>query len=220
MADKKVSSRRKMLKSVAVGGGAIATAQALPSKWTSPVVNMVMTPAHAQTSVVVAPTIVPGVYSTASPLAIAPASSTSGPQFALLDMLISPANAQTVSRGHLIDDICASEDDATTPGMSNLHIRVNANMTVDIAVDSLNDGGDACGNFGGIVSVVSGTSIPDTQIQLDDDEFVRLTNMMIVADGQISGNYSADNDNDSECSGSFTVLIGGTYPSALDCRDD
>ncbi len=219
MTDKNVSSRRKMLKSVAVGGGAIATAHALPSKWTSPVVNMVVTPAHAQTSVT-APSIVPGVYSTSSPLAIAPASSTSGPQFALLDMLISSANAQTVARGHLIDDICATDDDATTPGMSNLHIRVNADMTVDIAVDSLNDAGIACGNFGGIVSVLNGTTIPDTQIQLDDDEFVRLTNMMIVADGQISGNYSADNDNDSECSGSFTVLIGGNYPSALDCRDD
>jgi hypothetical protein len=43
-------SRRKLLKSIAAGSGAIVAGKNLPEKWTRPVVDSVMLPAHAQTS--------------------------------------------------------------------------------------------------------------------------------------------------------------------------
>jgi hypothetical protein len=43
-------SRRKVLKSIARGGGAVAAAKALPERWLKPVVESVLLPAHAQTS--------------------------------------------------------------------------------------------------------------------------------------------------------------------------
>ena len=51
MTEKKSSeSRRKLLKSIAAGGGAIVAGKSLPDKWTAPVVDSVLLPAHAQTS--------------------------------------------------------------------------------------------------------------------------------------------------------------------------
>ena len=51
MKDKKSSvSRRKLLKSIAAGSGAIVAGKSLPENWTKPVIDSVMLPAHAQTS--------------------------------------------------------------------------------------------------------------------------------------------------------------------------
>ena len=43
-------SRRKLLKSIAAGSGAIVAGKSLPESWSRPVVDSVMLPAHAQTS--------------------------------------------------------------------------------------------------------------------------------------------------------------------------
>lgn len=43
-------SRRKLIKSIAAGSGAIVAGKNLPESWTKPVVDSVMLPAHAQTS--------------------------------------------------------------------------------------------------------------------------------------------------------------------------
>jgi len=43
-------SRRKFLKSVAAGGGAVIAGRALPESWTRPVVEAVILPAHAALS--------------------------------------------------------------------------------------------------------------------------------------------------------------------------
>lgn len=52
MKDKQSSeSRRKLLKSIAAGSGAIIAGKSLPESWAKPVVDSVMLPAHAQTSV-------------------------------------------------------------------------------------------------------------------------------------------------------------------------
>lgn len=52
MTDKKSSvSRRNLLKSIAAGSGAIVAGKTLPESWSKPVVDSVMLPAHAQTSV-------------------------------------------------------------------------------------------------------------------------------------------------------------------------
>jgi hypothetical protein len=51
MTDKKSSdSRRKLLKSIAAGSGAIVAGKSLPESWSKPVVDSVMLPAHALTS--------------------------------------------------------------------------------------------------------------------------------------------------------------------------
>jgi hypothetical protein len=51
MTDKKSNeSRRKLLKSIAAGSGAVIAGKSLPENWTRPVVDSVMLPAHAQTS--------------------------------------------------------------------------------------------------------------------------------------------------------------------------
>jgi hypothetical protein len=48
MSDK---ARRKLLKSIAAGSGAVFAGNKLPESWSRPVVNSVLLPAHAQTSV-------------------------------------------------------------------------------------------------------------------------------------------------------------------------
>lgn len=51
MTDKNSSeSRRKLLKSIAAGSGAIVAGKSLPESWSRPVVDSVMLPVHAQTS--------------------------------------------------------------------------------------------------------------------------------------------------------------------------
>ena len=47
--NKSNDSRRKLLKSIAAGSGAIVAGKSLQEKWTRPVVDSVMVPAHAQT---------------------------------------------------------------------------------------------------------------------------------------------------------------------------
>jgi hypothetical protein len=47
MSDK---SRRKLLKSIAAGGGAVMAGKSLPESWARPIVDSVVLPAHAQTS--------------------------------------------------------------------------------------------------------------------------------------------------------------------------
>lgn len=43
-------SRRKLLKSIAAGSGAVVAGKSLPESWSRPLVDSVMLPAHAQTS--------------------------------------------------------------------------------------------------------------------------------------------------------------------------
>lgn len=51
MTDNKSSeNRRKLLKSIAAGSGAIIAGKSLPENWTKPAVDSVLLPAHAQTS--------------------------------------------------------------------------------------------------------------------------------------------------------------------------
>jgi hypothetical protein len=51
MTDKKSGeSRRKLLKSIAAGSGAVIAGKSLPESWKRPIVDSVMLPAHAQTS--------------------------------------------------------------------------------------------------------------------------------------------------------------------------
>ena len=65
MSDK---SRRKLLKAIAAGSGAIVAGRSLPESWTRPVVDSVLLPAHALTSnAVIYSAIVRGVFLGAAP---------------------------------------------------------------------------------------------------------------------------------------------------------
>ncbi len=51
MTDKKSNdSRRKLLKSIAAGSGAVVAGKSLPKSWSKPVISTVLLPAHAETS--------------------------------------------------------------------------------------------------------------------------------------------------------------------------
>jgi len=51
MSDKKLGdSRRKLLKSIAAGSGAIVAGKSMPNSWSKPVVDSVVLPAHAETT--------------------------------------------------------------------------------------------------------------------------------------------------------------------------
>ena len=64
MTDKKSSAkRRKLLKSIGAGSGAILVGSSLPEKWAKPVVNSIVLPVHARASGTPSPTASP----TASP---------------------------------------------------------------------------------------------------------------------------------------------------------
>ena len=45
-----VKTRRDALRKILAGTGVVAGAKALPEKWTKPVVNSIIVPAHAQTT--------------------------------------------------------------------------------------------------------------------------------------------------------------------------
>jgi hypothetical protein len=62
--------RRKVLQKILIGGGIAAGSAMLPDKWTKPVVDAIIAPAHAQTSITTTPT------STTLPPTTTPATST------------------------------------------------------------------------------------------------------------------------------------------------
>jgi hypothetical protein len=48
--DKHSRARRRLLKALAAGGGAVAATQVVPARWVKPIVDTVVVPAHAQAS--------------------------------------------------------------------------------------------------------------------------------------------------------------------------
>ncbi len=48
--NKNNDGRRKVLKSIVVGSGAVVTGRSLPESWSKPIVDSVLLPAHAETS--------------------------------------------------------------------------------------------------------------------------------------------------------------------------
>lgn len=57
-------NRRAALKKIAIGAGIVAGAAALPGKWTKPMVDKVLVPAHAQTSSTTVPPVEPTTTTT------------------------------------------------------------------------------------------------------------------------------------------------------------
>ncbi len=97
-----IGKRRRILKALATGTGAVATVKLAPEKWTKPVVDSVLLPAHAQTTVV--PT-------TAAPTTAAPTTTAAPLTYAIN---------------------CASSNDGLTcqiGGNGELIVELNGNIT-------------------------------------------------------------------------------------------
>lgn len=93
--------RRNVLKSVAVGS-AVVSGQALQGKWMKPVVESVVLPAHAQTSVISSPTSFAGAVSV-----VQIPDNNSNP---LIDLFIEEANAGEEDMGFILDLACIKVD--------------------------------------------------------------------------------------------------------------
>ena len=82
------SSRRKLLKSIAAGSGAIVAGKSLPETWSHPVVDSIMLPVHGQTS----PTTYAGTIGDTSVTQLDRSVIVHAP-IKLLDFLVIPARA-------------------------------------------------------------------------------------------------------------------------------
>lgn len=238
MSNKKIkddehNSRRDALKTIALGSGTIATAASLPTSWTKPILNQVMLPAHAQTSDVV----IMGTFSSGATLGLRRPNQVQGfasTQYALLDALIPTAKA-----GHPgARAFCGTDNEGDGVSDSKIYFDIDDAGNVQIAIDSLDESqGSVCG----ITSTLTDTRIANADIRIAtfDHYWVRLTNMVASAT-EITGDYAtaqaADQDNDDGprvpgdgtddeetfCTGSFSAMIGGSFPSSYDtaCGDD
>lgn len=239
------SSRRKLLKSFAVGGGVAATAASMPKEWVKPVLDQVVLPAHAQTS---QPDPIVGVFSSGATLGLelpdmrSPTDGFAKQQYELLEALIEPAHASAAAA----TNFCGNGDD-DTGGDSTVFFNILANQTVEVALDSLDRSYPTgiCGN----TTTIVGSNIADVDIQISTqfisdgpdlpDYFVRFTNMQ-ASETEITGNYqvvgrlgdddSPPNSDDpvvvisegsASCSGTFTATSGGMFPAyETMCSDD
>jgi len=152
MTDKKsIESRRKLLKSIAAGSGAIVAGKSLPDSWSRPVVDFVMLPAHAQTSpglpasffgASVTPVVVASLEDQSSPFdsLVPTAHAGAGPsperRFAVQALLVG-TDSYAVSINNLARDIQGGND-VVREGILNIDGTPNT-----LAVTNL-----PCGSFG------------------------------------------------------------------------
>ncbi len=104
------TARRKALKKLLVGSGAaVAASQTLPTKWTKPVVDSVILPAHAQTTVVPTTTAAPVINFRGPVSANAIVTINNEPEslFAILDSIVPKAHAGTSTQS---GDMCIAVD--------------------------------------------------------------------------------------------------------------
>lgn len=207
------NARRRLLKATLMGGGAAATVASLPERWAKPAIDSAVLPAHAQTS----GEHVTGIYTATGVGSLALNQPVRrGIQYALLDALIPAANAN-----HIVGGICGSDnDDAPSYSPATIMIRINANSSVDIAVSTATQDSSPCG---AATTINPDNTIDDVLVQLDDDEFLNLTNM-VASTSQVTGNWATEAHNDGHddsdiCNGSFTAPKGGSFPSTNACTD-
>jgi hypothetical protein len=102
--------RRKLLKTLAGAGGVVAAGALLPEKWTRPVVDRILVPAHAQA------TGVSGIYSETLGYDIAQDSVGNIPDQSFVFPLggVTPAGDGTVTISNLQGDVDSSSDEQWT----------------------------------------------------------------------------------------------------------
>ena len=94
--NKTPEERRKALKKILAGTGAVTVAAAAPEKWTTPVVDSVVLPAHAQTSTDPTPPTIPLNFSDSSSVL------GSNTPSDIIDSLVASAHAGGESRAYNI----------------------------------------------------------------------------------------------------------------------
>ena len=234
MNNKKTIARRKILKAAAISGGAVVGAKSLPNTWTQPVMNAVVTPAHAQTS---ADTIDDTSDDTMAITGTFAASGLTGgptvtinhwlhqPQLAFLDVVV----PQAMANAGVLNAFCG-DGNTSFFNTFDLLFRVNEDGTVDIAMDGgffNSSGGDAFPVICGGNSTITGTAIADASIGIGNDEGgpeCRLDlSGMVASESEITGNWQfVDGDANSDaiaCGGMFAAALGGDFPTTASCAN-
>lgn len=228
-----IKSRRKALKSMLAASGVVAGSQALSSEWTRPLVESVVLPTHAQTSVT-ASTFTSGVVEMTR-------LDSNQPWYAktnLLDSLISPAHAiDSYDRG-VGYSVCSTGGTAGMYGGSYLVMFKIDGSDVSVCVNSLGDnmnlGTQRCTQQA--TATLSGQNITDVTLTMDasidevwDQEDVQLSNLVVNgAFNQITGTLAVvatppSGTSQKSCSGSLTCDLTSTVydcSAAGTCQDD
>ena len=211
-----IKSRRTLLKN-AIASGAIVGGSALATGWHKPIINSVILPVHATTSMPQGDFTAAGVM----PMALLNSPSNSV-QYALLNSLISPANA-----GHLINSTCNNDDDSTGnndgDGLISIHFRItgtDVEIALSVVDNQLDNPQFDCS--GGTSTLSATNSIADvTNIDITNYAEISLTNMQATAT-QVTGTWNAfdsdSNNNNPTCDNTFTASIGGTFPDNDVCE--
>lgn len=177
----KGNNRRKLLKSVVAGGGAATVAKALPDQWARPVVDAVLLPSHAQTSVVSSR----GGFVASGPVAMIDAEQNIAEQGFSEELLefFTPAAQAGPSSG--ISNMALTANDA---GDSFLCAEFNATTEV-IAVQIQNPGSSASFTSNGCLfgaDVLGGNFVEGTGWQVDIRPFKANVTTVTLMEG-VSG---------------------------------
>ena len=113
-------SRRKLLKSIAAGSGAIVAGKSLPETWARPVVDSVLLPVHAQTS---------GGFAGAAGGVTASISKESNLYAKLMDRIVEPAHANGGPTFTYKADVCVDDNGNGTANVKTVVSRSNGGCT-------------------------------------------------------------------------------------------
>ena len=220
--NKNTNARRAILKSMAAGGGAIAAGKMVPEKWTQPVIESVVLPAHAQTSPGDEPTFpgLSGLYNGNTVIAGLGGNGLNGVLVAeskginkrILDYMVPAAYAGTIA-DDVTGDYCNSGSEA------DIAFFVDADTgDVKICISFPRGEGGTWVSQGTSTLTVGG--IADTNVRIlnfgpSSSVFFELTGMTANADNTITGSISTGQNSDVDmayCNGDFTAsFVGGSF---------
>ncbi len=227
-AETDLKTRRKALKSIIAASGVVAGSQVLSSEWTRPLVESVVLPAHAQTSLAATGTFTTG--------AVGAKLDSVQPWYArtnLLDSLISPAHAVSHYSDGVRDSVCGGNNGSVAGadgGVYQIMLDIEGS-NVDVCISSL---GNSTGNpqmcTQQTTTTIDGQNIADVDLLMDnsvdaavDVEVVQLRNITVNdASNSITGTLDIvngpSNSSTRICGGSFTCNQTATaYSCSTGC---
>ena len=116
------SGRRKLLKSLTLGGAATVTAKSLPGEWKKPVIDTVLLPAHAQTS---PPPFTPDFHGGQAMTRVNGVTNLSAPEQlfkSIIDSVVPPAQACVCRNVDVVIQQCCSKPVTSTSQSVNLQV--------------------------------------------------------------------------------------------------